>query len=255
MSRSQPRREAPPHDPDAPRLQKTLALAGFGSRRGCEELIAAGRVEVDGRRVTNLGTRIDPRKRHIAVDGLTVEADVQKITVALHKPVDVVSAMSDPEGRPCLADYVQNREERLYHIGRLDNDSEGLILLTNDGELANRVGHPSYQVVKTYLATVQGKLPPRVCQLLRAGVELDDGVVQADRLKVIDSYAGTSLVELDIHQGRNRVIRRLFAEVGYPVIRLVRTRVGPIRLGDLKPGRSRVLSATEVATLKKAVDL
>jgi len=255
MSRTQPRREAPPHDQDAPRLQKTLALAGLGSRRACEELITAGRVTVDGQRVRNLGIRINPAKRHIAVDGLTVETDVTKITLALHKPLHVVSAMADPEGRPCLADYVQNREERLYHVGRLDADSEGLILLTNDGELANRLGHPSYQVTKTYLATLQGKMTPKTSQWLRSGVELADGPAQVDRLKVIDVIAGASLVELDIHQGRNRIIRRLMAEVGHPVTRLVRTRIGPIRLGDLKPGRSRVLAAPEVASLKKAVNL
>ena len=255
MSPAKPRREAPPHDPDAPRLQKTLALAGLGSRRACEELIAAGRVTVDGQLVTSLGTRIDPAGRHISVDGLTVETDVQKLTLALHKPPGVVSAMSDPEGRPCLADYVQNRKNRLYHVGRLDADSEGLILLTNDGQLANRLGHPKYQVVKTYLATVEGKLLPKVSRQLRSGVELDDGPMRVDRLKVLDAIAGASLVELDIHQGRNRVIRRLFEAVGHPVSRLVRTSVGPIRLGDLKPGRSRVLSPGEVAALKKEVGL
>ena len=255
MNPAQPRREAPPYDKDAPRLQKTLAMAGLGSRRACEGLITAGRVSVDGWRVSDLGTRIDPTKRHIAVDGLTVETDVQMITLALHKPSGVVSAMSDPEGRPCLAVYVQNRETRLYHIGRLDTDSEGLILLTNDGELANRVGHPSHEVVKTYLVSVEGKVQPRLCQQLLRGVELEDGPAKVDRVKVIDAIAGASLIELDIHQGRNRLIRRLFTEVGHPVTRLVRTRVGPIRLGDLKPGRSRVLSAREVAILKKEVGL
>ena len=255
MSRTPPRREPVPHHPDAPRLQKTLALAGLGSRRACEELISSGRVTVDGQVVVDLGTRIDPIGHLIQVDGLTVETDVSKVTLALFKPAGVVSAMSDQEGRPCLGDLVKNRSDRLYHVGRLDTESEGLILLTNDGELANRVSHPSYQVIKTYLVTIEGRLKPQVAATLRGGVSLEDGLAQVDRLKVVDSIPGSSLLEIDIHSGRNRIIRRLFEAVGYPVTRLVRTSVGPIRLGDLKPGRSRVLNSSEVAALKKQVGL
>jgi len=250
-----PRREAPPYDPDAPRLSKTLALAGLGSRRTCEGLIGAGRVTVDGLRVLDLGTRADPANRHIMVDGLTVETNVQKRTLALHKPLGVVSAMTDPEGRPCIGEYVQNRGDRLYHIGRLDANSEGLILLTNDGELANRISHPSYELTKTYLVTVEGKMLPKTAAALRKGVDLEDGWVEVDRLKVVDTIPGATLLEIDIHEGRNRLVRRLFEEAGHPVTRLVRTRIGPIRLGDLKPGRSRVLGVSEVAGLKKQVGL
>ncbi|MCL2802778.1 MAG: rRNA pseudouridine synthase [Micrococcales bacterium] len=255
MNQPQPRREAPPHSADSPRLQKTLALAGVGSRRACEALIESGRVSVDGQTVRQLGIRIDPARHRIAVDGLTVETNVQKTTLALHKPYGVISAMVEPDGRPCLGEYVQQRNERLYHIGRLDTDSEGLILLTNDGELANRVAHPKYELVKTYLVTVEGKLSTKTANRLRRGFELDDGPAKVDRLKLIDTLPGATLLELDIHQGRNRVIRRLMDAAGHSVTGLVRTRVGPIRLGDLKPGRTRVLSAPEVASLKQAVEL
>ncbi|MCL1897593.1 MAG: rRNA pseudouridine synthase [Micrococcales bacterium] len=255
MSQTKPRREAPLHDPDAPRLTKTLALAGLGSRRSCEGLISAGRVVVDGQRIKDLGTRIDPGARRIEVDGLPVETNVDKVTLALHKPLGVVSAMTDPEGRPNLGDYVQNRQDRLYHIGRLDADSEGLILLTNDGELANRVSHPSHELVKTYLVTVEGRVAPRVVNTLRRGVDLLDGFAKADRITLVDAIPGATMLEIDLHQGRNRIIRRMFDQVGHPVTRLVRTRIGPIRLADLKPGRSRVLQAAELAALKKQVGL
>lgn len=255
-----PRRrpEGPPSDvhvADGVRLQKVLAQAGVGSRRACEELIAAGRVEVDGQVVRELGVRIDPRNAVVHVDGLRVQLDETLLYVALNKPLGVVSSMADPQGRPSLADYVADREERLFHVGRLDVDTEGLILLTNDGELANRLTHPSFEVPKTYLVEVAGPLARDVGRRLLAGVELDDGIATVDSFKVVDARPGKALVEIVLHDGRNRVVRRLFDAVGHPVEQLVRVRVGPIRLGDLRTGRTRVLNPAEVASLMQAVGL
>ncbi|WP_207800291.1 pseudouridine synthase [Cellulomonas wangleii] len=243
------------HDPDGVRLQKVLASAGLGSRRACEQLIAAGRVSVDGQIVTELGVRVDPLTAVLHVDGMRVQLDSSVVTIALNKPVGVVSTMHDPEGRPSLAQYVANREERLFHVGRLDADSEGLLLLTNDGELANRLAHPSHGVPKTYLVEVQGRVRESLGKQLKAGVELEDGTVTVDEFKIVQVASHASLVEIVLHEGRNRVVRRLFDEVGHPVDRLVRTRIGPIRLGDLRPGRTRVLSKTEVGSLMTAVGM
>jgi 23S rRNA pseudouridine2605 synthase len=243
------------HDPDGIRLQKVLAQAGVGSRRACEDLIAAGRVEVDGHPVTELGVRIDPRRSVVHVDGMRVQLDETMVYLALNKPLGVVSAMSDAQGRPTLSDYVRGRQERLFHVGRLDTDTEGLILLTNDGELAHRLAHPSYQVPKTYLAEVSGPLARDVGRRLRAGVELDDGTVAVDGFRVVDARPGKALVEIVLHEGRNRVVRRLMDAVGHPVEQLVRTQVGPIRLGDLRTGRTRVLGRPEVAALMAAVGM
>ena len=243
------------HDPDGVRLQKVLASAGLGSRRACEELIAAGRVTVDGQVVTELGVRVDPLTAVIHLDGMRVQLDSSLVTIALNKPVGVVSTMHDPEGRPSLMQYVANREERLFHVGRLDADSEGLLLLTNDGDLANRLAHPAHGVPKTYLVEVQGRVREALGKQLKAGVDLEDGVVTVDEFKIVQVASHASLVEIVLHEGRNRVVRRLFDEVGHPVDRLVRTRIGPIRLGDLRPGRTRVLSKTEVGSLMTAVGM
>ncbi|GEL93590.1 pseudouridine synthase [Cellulomonas composti] len=243
------------HDPDGVRLQKVLAAAGIGSRRACEDLIANGRVEVDGQVVTELGVRVDPKRQPIHVDGMRVQLDESMVTIALNKPKGVVSTMHDPEGRPSIGQYVANREERLFHVGRLDADTEGLILLTNDGELANRLSHPSHGVAKTYLAEVEGKVTAATAAKLRRGVELEDGPVAIDTVTVVQALSHLSLVELTLHEGRNRVVRRVFEEVGHPVTKLVRTRIGPIRLGDLKQGRTRVLSKTEVGSLMTQVGM
>jgi len=252
------RRQEPEQDvyvPDGVRLQKVLASAGVGSRRACEALIAAGRVEVDGVTVHELGMRVDPARSVIYVDGMRINVDEHKITLALNKPAGVVSTMSDPEGRQTVAEFVYNRGERLYHIGRLDTDSEGLLLFTNDGELANRLTHPRYEVVKTYLVECEGRVTPGALNRLLEGVELEDGPARLDRARVVDSTPQESLVEVDLHEGRNRIVRRMFGEVGHPVRRLVRTRVGPIRLGDLRPGSTRVLGRTELGTLMGLVGL
>ncbi len=259
-TRLPPQREKPTakvdvHDPDGVRLQKLLAAAGVGSRRTCENLITAGRVEVDGHLVTELGVRIDPMKQTVNVDGSRVQLDESRVYLAFNKPLGVVSTMSDDLNRPCVGDYVSNRKERLFHVGRLDVDTEGLLLLTNDGELAHRLQHPSYGVLKTYLAQIPGPVPRDLGKTLRAGIELEDGPVKVDSFKLVDSAPGRALVELQLHEGRKHVVRRLLEAVGHPVITLVRTDVGPIRLGDLRSGRTRALNQPEIGQLYSAAGL
>ncbi|SIN44219.1 pseudouridine synthase [Micromonospora cremea] len=245
--------------PDAPvfegaeRLQKVLAAAGVGSRRACEDLIFRRRVTVDGR-VAKLGDKVDPATAVIQVDGERVQADNRLVYVAMNKPRGVVTTMADDKGRNELAEFIGNRvEQRVYHVGRLDADSEGLLLLTNDGTLAHKLMHPSYQVLKTYLAEVAGPIPRNLSKRLMAGVELEDGPVKVDSFKLVDTLGKSAQVELSLHEGRKHIVRRLLAEVGHPVTRLVRTSIGPIRLGDLRTGRIRRLTNAEVAALFKAV--
>ncbi|AOP54094.1 MAG: pseudouridine synthase [Brevibacterium aurantiacum] len=237
------------------RLQKILAEAGLGSRRACEQLILDGRVEVDGSIVTELGTRIDTETQAVYVDAVRISTQTQKVYLVLNKPAGVVSTMSDPDGRPCLADYVKNRVDRLFHVGRLDTETEGLILLTNDGELSNRLAHPRYEIPKTYLAQVRGQLAKDVGSRLKAGMDLDDGFVKVDSFKLVDSTPGKSVVELTLHSGRNRIVRRLLKEVGHPVERLVRTKFGPITLDEQRQGKIRPLRSDEIGELFEAVGL
>lgn len=246
MSDSQP--EVETQTPDI-RLQKLLAQAGVGSRRACEALIAQGRVTVDGRRVVQLGTRVDPRDVEVRVDGQVVPVAPDRVYLALNKPRGVLSTMRDDRGRRCLGDLVGDRPERLFHVGRLDADTEGLLLLTNDGDLAHRLTHPRYGVSKVYLAEVSGPVPRDLGRRLREGIELDDGPVVVDRFRVVGSSGRKAQVELTLHEGRKHVVRRLLAEVGHPVDRLVRLAVGPIRLGDQRPGTVRPLSRDEVSAL------
>lgn len=243
------------HNPDGVRLQKLLASAGLGSRRACELLITQGRVEVDGQIVTELGIRVDPVAQTIHVDGSRVVLDDSKVYLAFNKPLGVVSTMSDDLGRASISDYLPPRNERLFHVGRLDADTEGLLLLTNDGDLAHRLQHPSYEVPKTYIARVPGPIPRDLGKTLRAGVKLEDGVVAVDSFKLIDSAPGKAIVELVLHEGKKHVVRRLLAEVGHPVEALSRVQVGPILLGQLRPGRTRALTAEEVGALYRAADL
>lgn len=234
------------------RLQKALAASGIGSRRACEELIVAGRVAVNGRVVRELGTRIDPATDEVAVDGATVPVVPDLVYLALNKPRGVLSTMSDDNGRPCVGDYVADRAERVFHVGRLDADSEGLLLLTNDGTLAHRISHPSFGVRKTYLVQIDGRAPRRLTQQLRSGVDLDDGPARADNARIVGAVEGATQLEIVIHDGRNRVVRRMFDALGHPVRRLVRTHIGPLALGELRPGRLRTLSSPEVRSLYKA---
>ena len=236
------------------RLQKVLARAGMGSRRACEELIERARVEVNGSIVVEQGVRVDPDKDEIKVDGLTI-ASQSHVFFALNKPAGVVASMEDPEGRQCLGDYVQNRETRLFHVGRLDTETEGLILLTNHGELAHRLTHPRYGVKKTYLAAIQGPIPRDLGKRLKDGIKLDDGYARADHFKVVENTGKNYLVEVSLHEGRKHIVRRMLSEAGFPVDKLVRVSFGPITLGDQKSGWLRRLSNTEVGMLMQEVDL
>lgn len=245
-------------DSEAVRLQKVLSQAGIASRRAAEKMIADGRVEVDGRTVTELGIRIDPNESVIRVDGTRVVADESLAYLALNKPRGMHSTMSDERGRPCLGDVVEHRvrgHTKLSHVGRLDADTEGLLLLTNDGELAHRLMHPSYQVPKTYLATVSGTVPRSLGKTLRSGVELDDGPARADHFAVVDAIPGKALVRVTLHEGRKHLVRRLLAAVGHPVQALVRTDIGAVSLGDQRPGSIRALNRKEIGALYKAVGL
>ena len=237
------------------RLQKVLASSGIGSRRACEELISAGRVAVNGRTVRELGTRIDPLQDQVAVDGVPVPVVPDLVYLAMNKPTGVLTTMSDDQGRACVGDYVADRPDRVFHVGRLDADSEGLLLLTNDGTLAHRLTHPSFGVPKTYLVQIDGRPNRRLPQQLRSGVELDDGPAKADAARIIAGTDAATQLEVVIHDGRNRVIRRMFDALGQPVRRLVRTSIGPLGLGELRPGRVRHLGSAEVRSLYKATTL
>lgn len=234
------------------RLQKVLASSGIGSRRACEALIAAGRVAVNGRTVREMGTRIDPAVDEVAVDGVPVPVVPNLVYLALNKPAGVLTTMVDEQGRPCVGDYVADRPDRVFHVGRLDADSEGLLLLTNDGALAHRLTHPSYGVPKTYLVQIDGRPNRRLPQQLRSGVELDDGPARADAARIVAGTDAATQLEVVIHDGRNRIIRRMFDALGHPVRRLVRVSIGPLALGELRPGRVRHLSQPEVHSLYKA---
>jgi 23S rRNA pseudouridine2605 synthase len=237
------------------RLQKVLAAAGLGSRRACEELIAAGRVEVDGAVVAELGRRVDPRIAVVRVDGARINVRDDLVYLALNKPRGVLSAMADARGRPTVGELVADRPQRLFHIGRLDADTEGLLLLTNDGDLAHRLTHPSFGVRKTYLAEVPAPVGSEVARRLRAGVELDGRAVELDSFRVVDRSGGRALVEVVLHEGRKHVVRRLLAEVGHPVSRLVRTEVGGVRLGGQRAGTVRELTRSELAGLHRLVEI
>ncbi len=241
--------------PGGIRLQKVLAAAGVGSRRHCEEMIGAGRVEVDGEIVRRFGARVDPQRQVIRVDGRRIPAREDLVYLALNKPAGVLTTMSDTRGRPTIADYLGDRGERLFHVGRLDYDTEGLMLLMNDGELAHRLTHPRYGVLKTYLADVAGPLPRDLGRQLITGIELSDGVASADNFRVVERAGNRALVEITLHEGRKHIVRRMLAEAGHPVSRLVRTHVGPVALGSLRPGTTRRLTAREIGDLYAAVGL
>ncbi len=237
------------------RLHKLIAQSGIASRRKCEELMLAGRVEVDGEVVTRLGVKIDPARAVVRVDGVRLPPRTPNAYLALNKPRGVVSTMSDPTGRPSLGDLVADRPERLFHVGRLDADTEGLLLLTNDGELAHRLAHPSYGVAKTYVAEVDGVVRPGTVEQLLTGVQLDDGPVTCDAVTVLASYGERSIVEMVLHEGRNRIVRRTLDSVGHPVRRLTRTALGGVTLGSLRGGETRDLTRAELGALLDSVQL
>lgn len=238
------------------RLQKVLSQAGIASRRAAEQMIQDGRVSVDGRVVTALGMRVDPAAQTIHVDGDRVLLDeAAHVVLAVNKPVGMVSTMSDPEGRPTLADLVGGYPERLFHVGRLDIDTSGLLLLTNDGELANRLAHPSYEIPKTYVARVHGEVKGGVRRRLLTGVELEDGPIAADAFRVVDTFGDITTVEITVHEGRHRIVRRMMETVGFPVRELVRTQFGPIRLEHLQQGTTRRVKGGALVALYGAVGL
>jgi 23S rRNA pseudouridine2605 synthase len=233
------------------RLNKIIADAGITSRRGADELIADGRVTVDGRPIRELGAKIDPDNHEVAVDGETIRRSLTKSYLVLHKPKGVLSTMYDPEGRPSLADFIDLRKERLFHVGRLDKDSEGLILLTNDGDLTFRATHPSFGLEKTYIIEFEGRLETGVDKVLLKGVELEDGMGRVLSFKQLSA----NWIEVKIHEGRYHIIRRLMEAVGVEVLRLIRTNFGPISLGDTPEGRWRDLNEQELFNIQKALDL
>ena len=236
------------------RLQKALANAGVASRRACETLITSGRVMVNGEVQREMGSRIDPLTDDVRVDGVVVQLDVSKRYFVLNKPRGIVSTMHDEDGRPDLREFTDQVEDRLYNVGRLDTDTSGLLILTNDGDLAHKLAHPSFGVQKTYIAKVRGRVLPATIQQLRDGIELADGPIRVDRAKLLPGGSGKthSLIEVTLHSGRNRIVRRMLAEVGHPVEELVRRQFGPLNLGTLRVGEMRELSAAERGALLSA---
>jgi 23S rRNA pseudouridine2605 synthase len=256
--RPRPKKVVEAEEPDGPegiRLQKVLASAGIASRRKAEELIRSGRVKVDGIVVKEMGTRINPDEAVVHVDGNRVVLRADQVYLALNKMPGMLSTMSDELGRPNIGQLLEDRPERLFHVGRLDMDSEGLLLLTNDGDLAHRLTHPSYGVPKTYMAEIPGPVPRDLGRKLRAGVELEDGPAKVDSFDVVDVHNGRAVVEVVLHEGRKHIVRRLLDAVDHPVSRLVRTQIGELQLGHQRPGTIRKLNPVEIAQLYKAVGL
>jgi len=231
------------------RLQKVLAAAGLASRREAEEMITAGRVEVNGRLVIELGTRVDPSRDTIRLDGSRIPPQRHHVYLALNKPVGVVSTLDDPQGRPTLKQFIPRKAGRLFHVGRLDVETEGLIMLTNDGDFAQRLSHPSFEIDKVYVVEVQGVIDNLALKALAKPVRLDDGVIKPDKVRLISRSGTRTLVEITLHSGKNRVVRRMMEAHGFEVLRLVRTRVGPIRLSNLPVGQTRELTGAEIGTL------
>lgn len=233
------------------RLNKIIADAGVTSRRGADELIESGRVSVDGITIREMGSKFDPEIVQVMVDGETITRSVSKSYLVLHKPKGVLSTMYDPDGRPSLSDFIDLRKERLFHVGRLDKDSEGLILLTNDGDLTFRATHPSFGLEKTYIIEHEGKLPTGIDKILLKGIELEDGMGRVLTYKELSP----TWLEVSIHEGRYHIIRRLMEAVDVQVLRLIRTNFGPISLGDTPEGRWRNLNEGELTNLRNVLGL
>ncbi len=233
------------------RLNKIIADAGITSRRGADELIESGRVSVDGITIREMGSKFDPALVQVMVDGETIRRSLSKSYLVLHKPKGVLSTMYDPDGRPSLSDFIDLRKERLFHVGRLDKDSEGLILLTNDGDLTFRATHPSFGLEKTYIIEHEGKLPTGIDKILLKGIELEDGMGRVLTYKELSP----TWLEVSIHEGRYHIIRRLMEAVDVQVLRLIRTNFGPISLGDTPEGRWRNLNEGELTNLRDVLGL
>jgi len=235
--------------PEGVRLQKLMAAAGVASRRVSENLIAAGRVEVNGEVVTELGRRVAETDA-VSVDGTPIQLDTTRRYLMLNKPEGVVSSLSDERGRPDLSRFVSEFEERLFNVGRLDAQTTGLLILTNDGDLAHVLAHPSFGVMKTYVAKTKGHITPQTVAKLRKGVDLEDGPIAADKARIVgEARAHETIIEVTLHSGRNRIVRRMLEEVGHPVIDLVRRQFGPLHLGNLAPGEIRDLTKVELGQL------
>lgn len=235
------------------RLQKVLADAGVASRRKAEEMILDGRVVVDGKVIRTLGAKVDPEKSEVVVDGEIITTVKTKIYLALNKPRGILSTLSDPDNRPHLGDLLRDRNERLFHVGRLDKESEGLLLLTNDGDLAHRATHPSFSLPKNYLMEIKGNVDREVAEAFRWGIELDDGMAKVDKLIVLPGQSGRTLFDVVIHDGRNQILRRMAAAKELVVERLIRIGMGPIKLGELTPGKWREIKGAELISLQKAL--
>jgi 23S rRNA pseudouridine2605 synthase len=242
---------------DGVRLQKVLSAAGVASRRKAEEMIRDGRIKVDGIVVREMGLRIDPDHAVVHVDGSRIQLRGDQVYLALNKPPGMLSTMSDEQGRPHVGELVAEWKDsaRLFHVGRLDMDSEGLLLLTNDGELAHRLTHPSFGVPKTYMAEIPAPVPRDLGRRLHRGIELDDGTVKVDSFDVVDVHNNRAVVEVVLHEGRKHIVRRMLAAAGHPVSRLVRTQIGDVQLGHQRPGTLRKLNPVEISVLYKAVGL
>jgi len=239
----------------AERLQKILSKAGITSRRKAEELIVQGRVSVNGRVVSELGTKAVLGKDAICVDGKAIKPRTEKVVVAVFKPRNCVTTLHDPQGRPTVADLVKSISVRVYPVGRLDYDAEGLLLMTNDGELAHRLQHPRYKVPKTYLVKVRGHPPEEALARLQQGIALEDGITAPAELLLLEDDKKATWLSLTLREGRNHQVKRMCAAVGCPVLKLRRTHIGPVDLGTLQPGRSRRLKTKEVRALRQAVGL
>ncbi len=235
------------------RLQKIIAQAGIASRREAERLIAEGQVTVNGKRVIDLGTKVDPEDSHIKVKGKLIRPETRKVYLALNKPDGFVTTMKDPEGRPTVISLIHRIKERVTPVGRLDFHTEGLLLLTNDGDLAHAITHPARHLPKVYRIKVKGKPSPEKLQKLRRGIRLEEGRTAPAEIKKIRNLPANAILEVTLHEGKNRQIRRMFEKIGHPVLKLTRTRIGPIHLGALAPGKFRKLDAWEVEKLTAAV--
>lgn len=230
----------------------------MASRRHAEILIDAGRVEVNGQVVNKQGMRVNPNADIIRVDGVRINVNETMQYFILNKPRGLHCTMHDEMGRPCVGDLVSERVaagQRLFHVGRLDADTEGLLLLTNDGELANRLMHPKYGIKKTYLATVLGEADNRLVRALKQGLVLDDGLAKADYVQIVDKNNGYSLIRVELHEGRKHIVRRMLKQAGFPVQRLVRTKLHTISLGETSPGAFRALNSNELTSLYNAVEM